>query len=769
MDLRHHILPLGLASLTVSTGLIAAGLPADPPEDVPKPYVEPYTDNTSARPLDTINHASNTLHTTHFNDLYVFGDSLSDNGNFANEEKPDTQARFTDGYTAVELFGQEMGLELTASDSGGNNFAVGGNTSTEMLASITGDSTLTEANSKRNSCESGQYLDQYGTCHDSLSKRLSDNGESLNGDALYFVFAGGNDYLQNIASGGAETSEVGANVVAAAEALTDMGAEYIVAINVPDISSVPGVHIPTQALIGLIADEHQQIGALVKFIGQENGRLVTSQIEKIVNDRVGDRFPDAGKKIAAIASEEQEKLIQLGEVISTENPALGKVLSGITEKEWPVIADLLARQNPELVEKLQKRPLKWVKDVNTELNQQVVASNANIILLDMNTLFQEVMADPRSFGFDLDPDNVSSTTEKLENRQASEGVPTLYTNYDQLFWDLIHPTSGMQAISADYMLSVFNSAPEISQLTEMGLRQSQSLVENIRHQLDWFSRHSVAGENQLYINGTPHQGRIKTGLDSTVDTRDNTFSIGVNHRVTDHWAVGGVLSRGDSTLEVSKSKYQMTSTHLNGLLHYQQGNGYATVNAGYSWLDYDSLKRRFNLGSTMQRTEKGDSSGNAWTLGTELGYRLTVNDNLSITPKASLDYYRVDVEGYSERSGGTVTSSSLILSDMQRTSLLASLGTAADYVTGNHRFTAELSYLKDLKKSDDTLEMALGTIADNTFYLPVPEHQQEALKIQAGYHHYFDNAIQLSVNYQIYRDFDYGTSRAIELTAGYAF
>ncbi|WP_211829366.1 autotransporter domain-containing protein [Kistimonas asteriae] len=768
MDFRHHILPLGLASLTVSTGLIAGGPPAEPPHDFPEHYEKPYTDS-STRPLDTINHASNSLHTTHFNDLYVFGDSLSDNGNFANEEKPDTQARFTDGYTAVELFGQQMGLELTASGNGGNNYAVGGNTTTEMLASITGDSTLTEANSKGSDCESGQYLDQYGTCHDSLSKRLSDNGESLNGDALYFVFAGGNDYLQNIASGGAETAEVGANVVASAEALTEMGAKYIVAINVPDISSVPGVHIPTQALINLVAEENQQVGALVKFIGQENGRLVTSQIEKVVNDRVGDQFPDAGKKIAAIASEEQEKLIQLGEVISQENQALGKVLTGITAKEWPVIAELLAQHNPELVETLQKRPLKWVNDVNAELNQQVAASNANIILLDMNTLFHEVMTDPRSFGFDLDPDDVSSTTEKQKKRLASEGNPTLYANYDQLFWDLIHPASGMQAISADYMLSVFNSAPEISQLPEMGLRQSQSLVSNIRHQLDWFSRHSVAGENQLYISGTPQKGRIKTGLDSTVDTRDNTFSIGINHRFTDHWLLGGMLSRGDSTLEVGKSKYQMTSTHLNGLLHYEQNNAYATLSAGYSWLDYDSLKRRFNLGSTMQRMEKGDSSGTAWTLGTELGYRLTVNDNLSITPKASLDYYRVDVEGYSERSGGTVTSSSLILSDMQRTSLLASLGTAADYVTGNHRFTAELSYLKDLKKSDDNLEMALGTIADNTFYLPVPEHQQEALKIQASYHHYFENDVQLSVNYQIYRDFDYGTSRAIEFTAGYAF
>jgi phospholipase/lecithinase/hemolysin len=70
-------------------------------------------------------------------DIYVIGDSLSDQGNLfsATETELGTGApaidhysngRFSDGLNFVDVIAEKMGVDLTASSSGGNNFAYGG-------------------------------------------------------------------------------------------------------------------------------------------------------------------------------------------------------------------------------------------------------------------------------------------------------------------------------------------------------------------------------------------------------------------------------------------------------------------------------------------------------------------------------------------------------------------------------------------------------------------------------------------------------------------
>lgn len=70
--------------------------------------------------------------------LYVFGDSLLDNGNFyalsegAYPPSPPYAERFTDGPTAAEYLADRLGIALAPSVEGGTNFAVGGATTSTL-------------------------------------------------------------------------------------------------------------------------------------------------------------------------------------------------------------------------------------------------------------------------------------------------------------------------------------------------------------------------------------------------------------------------------------------------------------------------------------------------------------------------------------------------------------------------------------------------------------------------------------------------------------
>lgn len=83
--------------------------------------------------------ASGSSQASSFSNIYVIGDSLSDQGNLRNatlslsnntDERPASdhyfQGRFSNGEVYSGLLAQRLGLSLSASSEGGNNFAYGG-------------------------------------------------------------------------------------------------------------------------------------------------------------------------------------------------------------------------------------------------------------------------------------------------------------------------------------------------------------------------------------------------------------------------------------------------------------------------------------------------------------------------------------------------------------------------------------------------------------------------------------------------------------------
>jgi outer membrane lipase/esterase len=164
---------------------------------------------------------------------YVFGDSLSDNGNLAAflrtpfPNPPSFHDSFTNGPVAVDVLAQSLGLPLnpslwlTGTTGPGTNYAVAGATSVSPPPSPTTPPI--------------NLLDQVGA----FSAHV---GNVADPSALYVVMIGGNDVRNAVLPGGGGLPAVQAGVKAELGAIAALSAEdakNFLIVNVPNVGLIP--------------------------------------------------------------------------------------------------------------------------------------------------------------------------------------------------------------------------------------------------------------------------------------------------------------------------------------------------------------------------------------------------------------------------------------------------------------------------------------------------------------------------------------------------
>lgn len=140
-----------------------------------------------------------------FDHLVVFGDSLSDMGN---------AGRFSNGPVWVEQLAQLLKLPLTASERGGQNFAVGG--------------ARVEAGPQSLRAQVEEFLKQ---------------PQPPSGRTLYVIWGGGNDVLAAIGEADAlsKVNAAAASLKSIVAELIAHGASDLLVPNLPDVSVTPEV------------------------------------------------------------------------------------------------------------------------------------------------------------------------------------------------------------------------------------------------------------------------------------------------------------------------------------------------------------------------------------------------------------------------------------------------------------------------------------------------------------------------------------------------
>lgn len=233
-----------------------------------------------------------------YSGLYVFGDSLSDAGQFPDTVNSTTQTRrftnrvgplFTDasgevyGKTSPMLLGELLGLgEQSPSTSSvfqnngladGNNWAVGGYRTDQILDSIT---------------QAGGSVVVGGRTRDGFLVDLANRGLSLDPNALYYVNGGGNDFLQGRVLSTVQAQAAAGRLVDSVEALQAAGARYIMVSLLPNLGNTPTLGGSNSFISGLASDLNTE---LVSQLREIDANIIPLNLSLLVTEVLAN--PDA--------------------------------------------------------------------------------------------------------------------------------------------------------------------------------------------------------------------------------------------------------------------------------------------------------------------------------------------------------------------------------------------------------------------------------------------------------------------------------------------
>lgn len=602
-----------------------------------------------------------------YSSLIVFGDSLSDAGQFPDLTGASAGMRFTNrdangDFAPVSpmLLGGRLGVSATDLNPStslgirpdGNNWAVGGYTTQQILDSITGTSRLVIPPGNPGA----------GTVLRERPGYLA-NGLRADPNALYYLTGGGNDFLQGLVNSPTDAAAAGARLAASAQALQQGGARYIMVWLLPDLGQTPN------------------------FSGTpQQGPL--SQLSSVFN---------------------QALVSQLGQV------------------------------------------------------------DAEIIPLNVPVLLREALASPAQFGLATDQNLVGT----CYSGNGCVGNPVYGLNGTQpdperlLFNDAVHPTIVGQRLIADYAYSILAAPWELTLLPEIAHASIRAHQDELRNQ--WQTPWQAVGQWQAFVaTGAQNLDFDSQHSIASADGRGYNLTLGGSYRLDDAWRLGLAAGVYRQKLEAGQqdSQYKLDSYLASAFAQYRRDRWWADAAITAGHLDYHDLKRTFALG-VNDRSEKGDTDGQAWAVSGRLGYNLAnEGSRWQLAPFISADYARAKVDGYNEKSG---RSTALGFDDQERTSRRLGAGLLGSVeVLPTTTVFAELAREHEFEDDQQDLTMKLTTLANNDFTLTGYTPDSNLTRASLGVSHELVAGINLRGHYN-WRKSDDQTQQGVSVALSVDF
>ncbi|MDM9382198.1 autotransporter domain-containing protein [Chlorogloeopsis sp. ULAP01] len=207
-----------------------------------------------------------------YNQLFIFGDSLSDNGNLFRLtggifplSPPYFRGRFSNGPVWVEILSSDLKLDANAT----NNFAIGGSTS------------------GNNNALSETLKIPLPSLPDQLDSFTSIPGKPSS-DALFILWAGANDYLiEPTEKRATDTQVVVNNLSNAVRTLINKGARNIIVPNLPDLGKTPQERslLTASTTTALTNSHNNNLNlALQEIAKNRNVNIIPLDVNALVNE-----------------------------------------------------------------------------------------------------------------------------------------------------------------------------------------------------------------------------------------------------------------------------------------------------------------------------------------------------------------------------------------------------------------------------------------------------------------------------------------------------
>ena len=556
-----------------------------------------------------------------FDNVIVFGDSLSDNGNLSiAEQLPFAPSRFTTnpGLVAMEHVSDFYGITLTPSLAGGTDFAFGG-------AGLNNNSPGTPST--------------VPTLPIQLQAYLSATGGAADPNALYSVWGGANDLFYTATSVGAAAT-----------------AQQLIAqtIQAQVQQAIAGNVIPNDP------------AAIAAFTAQITP-LVTQQVTAQVEAAAGvSTLMDAAQAQASMQQAAQTELgliAQLGQagakrVIVFNLPDVGQVPSSLA-------------QGPETAAQITGLSIVY----DSALNAGLAQTGVDIIPIDTFGLLHEVIADPSRYGFTNVTDAACglTSTSLLCGPQGS-GAPFTYapgTDQSFLFADGVHPTTAAHALVGQYVVSVIQAPGQQSLLAEAPLAVTDSVNHSLRNQ-------ALSGMNQpsqgvrWFANYDFNQQKLDATINTPKsDNNQSTLTVGADVHPDEHLSVGMALSGANhrDSYDNNAGGFKLQEYLASAYAMYGWQQGYFGAVGSVGQLNYHDINRNIVLGPAL-RHESGSTSGSHVALAFTGGW-LFGSDALRTGPYADVGYQRIRVSGFAENGGD---STAMTFARQEREALIGTLG-----------------------------------------------------------------------------------------------
>lgn len=537
-----------------------------------------------------------------------------------------------------EILAKNIGTTLTPSSQGGLNYAEGGG------VAVPG-------------------LDSEYTTQDQVKSYLNSTGGKADPDGLYIHWIGGND----LAAAALSLNPISAVEIAtnsatqAASQVNDLlkaGAGTVVVPTVPNIGLTP-VLMEGIIQVGLLPVQQQALEAAYQYLNAQNTPDNDARTEAIHNAL-------KASTTAGLDSELVQDLLSKGLIAAYD--ALKSVAGDLTDT------------------------------YNTTEDIALAKTGGNIARVDINGLFNEVIADPNLYGFA----NTAGTACPVGTSasECTSHLPGFDSSKAFLFADHFHPTPQAHALIAEYMQSVINGPLEVTALNQGSLalaRNTQGLLDSRYQQLR--SQDNDAGTFGMFggYAGQSADSKINPSLGEG-DLTSNSLNIGMDYQMTDRWMMGLMISGSDDKQDPTDHYSYRTrgwmATAFSGVKIAE--NGWINGDVHYGSLNYDDINRSIKLGPTT-RTERGDTDGK------QIGGRLTAGWDFPVLPvlktgpvaQYSWDYSSID--GYSEKGNN---STSMRFGDQTSHSQIGALGWRLNAELGIVNPYAQVTY--DRQFSDNT-------------------------------------------------------------------
>jgi outer membrane lipase/esterase len=555
-----------------------------------------------------------------FDNMVVFGDSLSDNGNLSLALQLPQIVRFTTnpGQTGVENVADYFGMPMTPALAGGTDFAFGG-------AGLVNNSPGTPSSVPVLPTQLGMYLQA--------------TGGKADPNALYAIWGGANDIFY-----GATSAAAGAT----AQQLIQQTIQQMV----------------QQAIAGnVIPNDPNAIAAYTAQITPVVTAQVTAQVE-------------AGAGVALLMTPDQVQA-SIQQAAATE---LGMIKQlGDSGARYVMVFNLpnigatpeAMAQGATAAAQLTGLTLTFNNTLNTGL------ANAGVNIIPVNTfaLLNEIIADPSRYGFTnvSQPACTGSSFGCLP--AGTPGATVTYqpgTESTYLFADGVHPTTAAHAMLAQYAESIITAPGEMSLLGEAPLQINESLNRSIINQAASSLANAPGNGLRVWASYDYARQRLDAQVNSPRSSNDvNTLSIGADVHPSDALTAGLAFTAGQQKDDFAGNAggFKLQDLLASGYVMWGWDQAYFGAIGSFGHLGYSDLHRNIPIGPTV-RYESATTSGYHTALALTGGWWINFG-NWRTGPYADLSWQHAHVNGYSEDGGDAAA---MTFGNQDRHALIGTLG-----------------------------------------------------------------------------------------------